>query len=152
MGREPSRPCGEAGSSPANEHQGRTPSRRDRTIRRRVDYLRVQQSNVRVTSKHFVWLLACDPSSGPGRVGMTTSRKIGTAVVRNRARRLLREALRALPSFLPPGFDFVVIVRSPLTGLRMQDVLDELRGIERLVHKRANALAAVLREPWGADA
>lgn len=99
-----------------------------------------------------MWLLATDPSSGPGRVGMTASRKIGSAVERNRARRLLREALRALPAFLPSAIDMVVVVRSALTGLRVQDVIEELRSVERLIHKRAQTLSPSATRPQGAPA
>lgn len=44
------------------------------------------------------------------RVGFTTSRKVGSAVVRNRARRRLRELVRGhLPGLMQPGFDIVII-------------------------------------------
>ncbi|MEX0667217.1 MAG: ribonuclease P protein component, partial [Acidimicrobiia bacterium] len=44
---------------------------------------------------------------GNVRVGLVTGRRIGSAVVRNRAKRRLREAIRV--AGLPPGYDFVVI-------------------------------------------
>jgi len=83
---------------------------------------------------------------------MTASRRIGPAVVRNRARRLLREAMRALPSFIPAGVDLVVIVRTALTGLRLGDVIEEMRSVERLVRKRGQALSPPSAEPQGAGA
>ena len=46
-------------------------------------------------------------------IGLTVTRKIGTAVVRNRARRRLREALRpTLPGPALPGHDYVVVART----------------------------------------
>jgi ribonuclease P protein component len=44
---------------------------------------------------------------GSVRFGLVTGRRIGSAVVRNRAKRRLREAIRV--AGLPEGFDFVVI-------------------------------------------
>lgn len=49
------------------------------------------------------------------RLGITTSRKIGKAVKRNRCRRLLREVFRRHKIELPTGWDLVVNVKHPLT-------------------------------------
>jgi ribonuclease P protein component len=45
------------------------------------------------------------------RLGLSVSRKVGSAVVRNRVKRLLREAFRTSASALPPGLDLVVVAR-----------------------------------------
>jgi ribonuclease P protein component len=62
------------------------------------------------------------------RVGYITSRKIGFAVQRNRARRMMREAIRSLEMTVEPGWDIVVIARPAISapGVRMQHVRDEL--------------------------
>jgi ribonuclease P protein component len=43
------------------------------------------------------------------RVGLTVSRKVGNAVVRNRVKRRLREAIRRQAEIIPSGFDVVII-------------------------------------------
>lgn len=48
---------------------------------------------------------------GRTRVGITTSKKIGNAVVRSRARRVLREAYRGLSGRVKPGYDLVFVAR-----------------------------------------
>lgn len=48
------------------------------------------------------------------RLGVTTTRKLGKAVTRNRARRLVREAYRTHRRELPQGLDLVFVVRAPL--------------------------------------
>lgn len=45
------------------------------------------------------------------RVGITTSKKVGNAVQRNRSRRVLREAYRQLAGRVKPGYDLVLVAR-----------------------------------------
>ena len=49
---------------------------------------------------------------GQNRVGITTGKKLGHAVVRNRARRRLREVYRLNEAMFKPGYDIVVVARS----------------------------------------
>lgn len=64
------------------------------------------------------------------RVGLITSKVVGGAVQRNRARRLMREAVRALAAaeVLPAGWDLVLIAQKALgdKGVRMQHVREEI--------------------------
>ena len=48
---------------------------------------------------------------GQNRVGITTGKKLGHAVVRNRARRRLREVYRLNEAMFKPGYDIVVVAR-----------------------------------------
>ena len=65
-----------------------------------------------------------DPSVG---VGFTATRKIGGAVVRNRAKRRLREAARALlPRLGTPGADYVLIARMGTADRDWTRLLDDV--------------------------
>lgn len=67
---------------------------------------------------HHRWLtLSIAPNTLPNnRYGFITGKYLGKAVIRNRVRRLLREATRQLHSQLQPGHDIVFIARQPLVG------------------------------------
>ena len=62
------------------------------------------------------------------RIGLTTSTKLGGAVVRSRARRILREGLRTLDAERPlkTGFLIVIAARSAATKLKSTDIKREL--------------------------
>lgn len=86
-------------------------------LRRRADFLRVAAARRKWAAPGLVLQVAPVPEEAgiPDsaiRVGYTASRKVGGAVVRNRARRRLREAVRrVVPAHARPGCDYVVIAR-----------------------------------------
>ncbi len=60
----------------------------------------------------YLVLYARRNRTGTNRIGITTGKKLGHAVVRNRTRRRLREIYRLNEESFLPGFDIVVVARS----------------------------------------
>jgi ribonuclease P protein component len=63
---------------------------------------------------------------GTGGVALVAGRKVGGAVQRNRARRILREALRAVAPQGVGGRDVVLVAREQIRGARTYELTDEM--------------------------
>ena len=75
-------------------------------------------------------------------VGFTATKKIGNAVIRNRAKRRLREAARALlPEHGLPGYDYVLIARNSTIARECVDLLDDTRKALITLSRRASGEA-----------
>jgi len=112
-------------------------------VRKRAEFERIQKGGARVSTRSFVLIIAARSDRGPTRLGITASRKIGGAVTRNRAKRIVREAFRAERELFLPGIDLVVIVRKPPGAMKAADVAEEWRSASKqLVRRMEEALRA----------
>ena len=68
---------------------------------------------------------------GHNRLGITVSTKLGGAVVRNRARRRLREVYRLNLCRLRPGYDLVLVARGRAVGCGFGELMDGFRRLCR---------------------
>jgi ribonuclease P protein component len=95
-------------------------------IRRRREFLALGRVGERNQSAHFIVLTR--PRDGESRLGVTVSRKVGGAVVRNRIKRRVREVFRRDPERLMPRHDLVVIARAGAGTVPQGEVREELRA------------------------
>jgi ribonuclease P protein component len=80
-------------------------------IRRRVDFQHVYEHGARMSSRYAtIFVLANQLAFG--RLGIAATRRLGGAVVRNRAKRLIREVFRR--NKIASGFDVVVVPKREL--------------------------------------
>lgn len=103
-------------------------------LKKRVEFLRVASKGKRAPMPGLVLQALTRDDALPARLGFTVTKKVGNAVVRNRARRRLKEAARLLLSERTlTGVDLVLIGRGatgtrPFADLR-QDLTKALRRI-----------------------
>jgi ribonuclease P protein component len=103
---------------------------RGRRITRGRDFQRARAEGRRVAVGCLL-LNWADASGGQTRLGVITSRKIGNAVVRTRARRLLREAFRINQHGIPTGLDLVLVARASIVGKNLAGVESDFRAALR---------------------
>jgi len=126
---------------------------KERRIRRRVDFVRVQTHGERATSKHFVLLVDATPldegqtTRAPSRLGVVATKKVGDATMRNRIKRLSRECFRLWPGFVPDGIDLVVIAREGADQLVLSQVRDEWSRARSNLLKRCDVVLARPAKP-----
>jgi ribonuclease P protein component len=112
--------------------------RRHRLSRSR-DFDAVYRRGTSAATRYLVlhWFPREDDEDGPSRLGLAVPRSVGSAVVRNRVKRVLREAWRELLPEVPAGHDYVLVARPGLAEPA------EARGPEWLVAEVADVLAKV---------
>ena len=96
-------------------------------LRKRREFLAVQRKGRRQTVPHFV-VITRRKKDLPSRLGITTSRRVGTAPQRNRVRRLVREFFRRRVRGTSPR-DTVVIARPGAADLSYAQVVEELSSV-----------------------
>ncbi|WP_093227719.1 ribonuclease P protein component [Thermoflavimicrobium dichotomicum] len=98
-------------------------------LKRRNDFRRVFRTGVSVANRQFVVYVAKRLEAGPARLGISVSRKLGKAVVRNRVKRLIKEVARHWMKHLRPQTDIVVIARNPVANMSYDQVKSSLRHV-----------------------
>lgn len=114
-------------------------------VRKHAEYQEILSGARRVTTARFVLLLRARRDSSGARLGTVVSRKVGGAVVRNRVKRLIREAFRGTRDLWPADIDVVVIPRQARGEPGLDGVMAEWRGVESVLRRRfADARADLL--------
>ncbi|WP_417320025.1 ribonuclease P protein component [Emcibacter sp.] len=107
-------------------------------LKKRSDFLRIARANKKWVAPGMIVQTCPQPEgvkAGDGiRVGYTTSKKVGNAVVRNRARRRLREVVRkVLAEKGRAGQDYVLIARAGIQDRSFDDLIRDLKwSLKRL--------------------
>ncbi len=98
-------------------------------VKKRREFLRIQGAGGKHHLRHFL-VFVVPPASRPleegvrpTRLGVTVTRKVGCAVVRNRIKRLVREAFRRKRGSFTPGYDMVWVAKQSAAEVGYADVM-----------------------------
>ncbi len=101
---------------------------KDERIRKTNDFTKVKESGKRIGSKNFTVIYRKNEKE-ISRLGIGVSKKLGSAVKRNRMKRLVREFFRLSKGSIPRGYDFLVILKNDISHLGFKEVEKELGGL-----------------------
>jgi ribonuclease P protein component len=110
---------------------------RERRLRKRREFLLVQGRGRRMAGRCFQFFVLKRDDFGTAnlaagaRFGITVTRKIGNAVIRNRIKRIVREGCRHLSDQFAPGTDVVVLARAGSERAPAAAFLAELSDLAR---------------------
>ena len=104
--------------------------RRSDRLKKRYEFRQVQLNGRRIHTAHF--LIVVQPNASPTtRLGITVTKKVGSAVQRNRIKRVVREVFRRNRGLFPPNHDVVFIAKRGSDDIDYESLLKELRGAAR---------------------
>ena len=96
------------------------------------DFARIRQQGERLAQGCLIANWNRLPDGAPPKLGVVTSKKIGGAVARSRARRLLRETFRQHQHEFAQPVELVLVARNSIAGKKLADVeKDFLAALKR---------------------
>ncbi|MBO5226723.1 MAG: ribonuclease P protein component [Ruminococcus sp.] len=100
---------------------------RTETLTQNKDFLTLYRHGKTVVSPYVV-LYVKKNRLGRNRLGITAGKKVGNAVCRNRAKRVIRAAYREAEEKLPVGIDMVIVARAAICDIRSTELTKFLTG------------------------
>jgi ribonuclease P protein component len=91
-------------------------------LKRREDYNKVYRHGKSVANFQFVLYCRKQPAAAPFRLGISVSKKVGTAVVRNRIRRRVKEIVRHHAQDIAHGNEYILIARKPVAEMEYSEM------------------------------
>jgi ribonuclease P protein component len=105
--------------------------RRASRLAQNRDFMRIRQSGQRLVLGCLIANWSRLPDGAPARLGVVTSKKIGGAVDRSRARRLLRESFRLHQHELSGPVELVLVARNSIAGKSLAGVEKDFLAVLR---------------------
>jgi len=100
-------------------------------LAKREDFNKVYRYGKSMANHQFVLYYLPQPKLEAFRLGVSVSKKLGNAVVRNRLRRMMKEIVRLGKDQIAPHYDYVLIARKPVAEMEYHDMEKSLFHVIR---------------------
>lgn len=98
---------------------------KEERLLKRVEFLAVTEGGKKLHTRNFIVFVRPN-KLGLSRIGITVTKKVGSSVVRNRIKRVVREFFRLNKALIETGIDIVVIAKKDAVGKGLRDISLEL--------------------------
>lgn len=108
------------------------------TLKKRSDFLRVAATRKKWVSPMMIIQMSTDQNKNT-RVGYTASKKVGNAVIRNKAKRRLREVVKQVMNrTVKAGHDYVIIARNGIESYPFKELIRDMKWSLKRLHEDAH--------------
>ncbi len=113
-------------------------------LAKREDFNKVFRFGKSISNQQFVLYHLLRPKHECFRLGVSVSKKMGNAIVRNRLRRIMKEIVRLNKDSIILTADFILIARKPVVDLTYQEIegciihILKKAGLYKRIHKQIN--------------
>jgi ribonuclease P protein component len=110
-------------------------------LAKREDFNKVYRYGKSAANHQFVLYVLPQPKLDHFRLGVSVSKKVGNAVVRNRIRRLIKEIVRLKKEQWMTGYDYILIARKPAAEMDFQAMEKSIFHVYRKasINKRSDS-------------
>lgn len=98
-------------------------------LRKNQDFQKVYKKGKSTANRQFIVYVLRGENQKFSRLGLSVSKKMGNAVVRNKIRRHVKEAMRAMEGKIQLGNDYIIISRKPAADMTYTEVKSSLQHV-----------------------
>ncbi|GEK31252.1 ribonuclease P protein component [Kurthia zopfii] len=106
--------------------------KKSRRVKSEFDFQKVFKRGKSFANRQFIVYGLLKEEQEQFRIGLSVSKKLGNAVVRNQIKRYIRQSFHELDSELKQNMDYVIIARKPAATMNFEDTKKSLEHVMKI--------------------
>ncbi|KIY22903.1 MULTISPECIES: ribonuclease P protein component [Mesobacillus] len=103
--------------------------KKEYSVKKNKEFQEAFKKGRSVANRQFVVYILKKPEQEKFRIGLSVSKKIGNAVMRNQIKRYIRQSFHELHDQVQTGNDYIIIARKPTAEMNMHEVKKSLEHV-----------------------